>query len=61
MHRLDRSQILPEPELPAAADLLAEGRRLARAVTVGPSPFLSAYFQLMAGGETYHLRVELMI
>jgi methylmalonyl-CoA mutase cobalamin-binding subunit len=43
MHRLDRSQILPEPELPDAAELLAEGRRLARTVTVGPSPFLSAY------------------
>jgi methylmalonyl-CoA mutase cobalamin-binding subunit len=43
MHRLDRSQILPEPELPEAADLLVEGRRLAQAVTVGPSPFLSTY------------------
>jgi len=43
MLRLDRVQILPEPELPEAADLLAEGRRLARTVTVGPCPFLSAY------------------
>jgi len=40
---LDRAQILPEPELPDASELLAEGRRLARTVTVGPCPFLTAY------------------
>ncbi len=43
MPGLDRAQILPEPELPDPAQLLAEGRRLARTVTVGPCPFLSAY------------------
>jgi methylmalonyl-CoA mutase cobalamin-binding subunit len=43
MHSADRSQVLPEPELPDAAQLLAEGRRLAEAHTVGPSPFLGAY------------------
>ena len=40
---LDRAQILPEPELPDASELLVEGRRLARTVTVGPCPFLTAY------------------
>jgi len=43
MPGLDRAQILPEPELPEAAELLAEGQRLAQTVTVGPCPFLSAY------------------
>jgi methylmalonyl-CoA mutase cobalamin-binding subunit len=41
--QLERSQILPEPELPDAAGLLAEGRRLARTVTVGGCPFLTEY------------------
>ena len=41
MSGLDRRQILPEPELPAVAELLAEGRRLARTVTVGDCPFLN--------------------
>jgi len=40
---LDRAHILPEPELPQAAELLAEGRRLARTVTAGPCPFLVTY------------------
>jgi methylmalonyl-CoA mutase cobalamin-binding subunit len=43
MPGLHRAQILPEPELPDPADLLAEGQRMARTVTVGPCPFLSAY------------------
>lgn len=43
MPGLNRAQILPEPELPDADELLAEGRRLARTVTVGPCPFLSTY------------------
>jgi len=43
MPGLDRAQILPEPELPEAAGLLAQGQRLARTVTVGPCPFLSTY------------------
>jgi methylmalonyl-CoA mutase cobalamin-binding domain/chain len=40
---LDRSHILPERDLPAAAELLAEGRRLAKTVTVGDCPFLSEH------------------
>ena len=43
MPGLNRAQILPESELPEADELLAEGRRLARTVTVGPCPFLSIY------------------
>jgi hypothetical protein len=40
---LRRSQILPEPDLPRAADLIAEGRRLAESASVGPCPFLLKY------------------
>ena len=40
---LDRGQLLPERELPRAAELLAEGRRLAGSVSVGPCPFLQQY------------------
>jgi hypothetical protein len=40
---LDRSLILPEPKLPDAAELLAEGRRLAQTVTTGSCPFLTTY------------------
>jgi hypothetical protein len=43
MPGLDRAQILPESELPNADELLAEGQRLARTVTVGPCSFLTAY------------------
>ena len=43
MPGLDRGQILPEPELPEAAELLAEGRRMAQTVTVGTCPFLETY------------------
>lgn len=43
MSRLDRAQILPESELPEAAELLATGQQLARTVTVGSCPFLIAY------------------
>ena len=43
MPGLDRAQILPESALPEAEDLLAEGQRLARTVTVGPCPFLTAH------------------
>ena len=32
--------LLPEPDLPSGADLLAEGRALARDWTLGPSAFL---------------------
>ena len=37
---LDRSAILPEPELPPGSELLAEGRDLARTHSVGRCPFL---------------------
>jgi len=40
---LDRAQVFPEKELPDAAELLAEGRRLARTITVGRCPFLNTY------------------
>ena len=43
MPGLERARIFPEPELPDSAQLLAEGRRLARTVTVGSCPFLSTY------------------
>ncbi len=39
---LKRSAILPEPELPEAAALMAEGRKLAQTLGVGPSSFLEA-------------------
>ena len=40
--RLRRTQIFPEPELPDAAALIAEGRKMAETVKVGRSPFLVA-------------------
>jgi methylmalonyl-CoA mutase cobalamin-binding domain/chain len=40
---LERAQVLPEPELPDADELMAEGRRLARTVSVGSCPFLQTY------------------
>ena len=40
---LNRSWILPEARLPAASELLAEGRQLAKTVRVGPCPFLSEF------------------
>ena len=40
MRNLDRSWILPEPDLPNAPDLLAEGQKLAQTIQVGPNPFL---------------------
>lgn len=43
MPGLNRAQILPEPELPEADELLAEGQRLAPTVTIGPCPFLGTY------------------
>ena len=43
MRELDRTQILPERELPGAAELLAHGQQLAQTVTVGDCPFLSTY------------------
>ncbi|MGA2082527.1 MAG: cobalamin-dependent protein [Holophaga sp.] len=43
MQSLDRAWILPEPELPDAGALLAEGRKLAESVQVGPCPFLSEW------------------
>ncbi|MEQ8832374.1 MAG: hypothetical protein RLW87_21375 [Alphaproteobacteria bacterium] len=39
---LRRAAILPEQNLPSGAEVLAEGRALAREVTVGPSAFLTA-------------------
>ena len=41
--KLDRGWIFPEPELPDAAALIAEGRRTADTVKVGHSPFLERY------------------
>jgi methylmalonyl-CoA mutase cobalamin-binding domain/chain len=43
MADLERSTILPEAELPAGAELLAEGSRLAQTFTVGRCPFLTTY------------------
>ena len=43
MADLDRSTILPEPDLPDGSELLAEGRRLAQTFTVGRCPFLSTH------------------
>ena len=43
MPRLERAQVLPEPELPDAEELTAEGRWLARTVSVGSCPFLETY------------------
>lgn len=40
---MNRSDLLPEPDLPIAADLLAEGRALAATWQTGPSAFLSHY------------------
>jgi methanogenic corrinoid protein MtbC1 len=40
MSAVRRSQILREPDLPRANDLIAEGRRLASSFRVGPCPFL---------------------
>ena len=41
MTSLDRSAVIPEPELTPGAELLAVGRALAKTWTVGPSAFLS--------------------
>src|SRR5262245_10150752 len=41
--KLERSEIFPEKALPDAAALLAEGRRVAKTVRVGPSPFLATH------------------
>ncbi len=43
MAGLDRSTILPEPELPDGFELLAEGRRLAQTFKVGRCPFLTTH------------------
>ena len=40
---LSRGDILPEPELPDAADLIDVGRKLAITHGIGPSPFLSEH------------------
>ena len=40
---LSRDRILPEPDLPETAGLLAEGRRVARVATAGTCPFLATY------------------
>ena len=67
MTGIDRGQLLPERELTRAAELLAEGRRLAASITVGPCPFLrhygvrseSAYKQerMAAGALMFHAQV----
>lgn len=41
--RLERRDVFPEPSLPDAAALVAEGRAMARQVKVGRSPFLETY------------------
>lgn len=41
--KLTRSQVFPEAELPDAASLVAEGRKVAETVKVGRSPFLEHY------------------
>ncbi|MFO0997102.1 MAG: cobalamin-dependent protein [Alphaproteobacteria bacterium] len=41
--RLDRKTIFPEDSLPDVQALIAEGRAMARTVTVGPSPFHETY------------------
>ena len=38
---LERNTVIPEPELPPGAELLAAGRALAQAWSVGPSAFLA--------------------
>jgi len=43
MSHLNRQQVFPEAELPDAAALIAEGRSMAKEVTVGRSPFLEKY------------------
>lgn len=43
MRALDRAWILPEPDLPAASALVADGRALARSVQVGSCAFLAEY------------------
>ena len=43
MTGIDRGQLLPERELPRAAELLAEGRRLAGSFSAGHCPFLEHY------------------
>jgi methylmalonyl-CoA mutase cobalamin-binding subunit len=43
VNSFSRSHILPEQELPDAAKLIAEGRRLAGTVTVGDCPFLAEH------------------
>ncbi|MDA0703017.1 MAG: hypothetical protein O3A96_07240 [Proteobacteria bacterium] len=39
----ERAQLLPEPELPDIAALIAEGRQLAKSVTPGRNAFLDHY------------------
>jgi len=43
MTALSRAAILPEPDLPDPAELIAEGRRLAQSVSVEPGPFLDTF------------------
>ena len=43
MKALERVDVLPEPGLPSTAELVAEGRALARRVKVGRSAFLDHY------------------
>ena len=40
---MQRSDLLPEPDLPKGADLLADGRKLASIWQTGPSAFLTHY------------------
>lgn len=43
MLNLDRTQILPETDLPAINELLGEGKQLSNTVILGSCPFLSTY------------------
>ena len=43
MAGITRSSVLPEPELPDAAELMAGGRQLARTATAHSCPFLATY------------------
>jgi methylmalonyl-CoA mutase cobalamin-binding subunit len=43
MSALDRQSILSEQDLPKGKELVAEGRRLAKAIDVGSCPFLTTY------------------
>jgi hypothetical protein len=53
---LSRTLVFPEKTLPHAADLIAEGRAMAREVTVGRAPFLETY---AVGSEFEYKRIAM--